>query len=178
MSTLVRLPSIVIILAAQVTAPIEAANASGASVISGGVTSSPQRLSGGDRFATSVAISGEFAADVPVVYVATGLNYPDALSAAPAAAAQGGPLLLTEPGARPDGVLREIERLAPAKIVVVGGVAAVSTVVYGELAQLAPMVRRDSGADRYETSPPLMPAHSRWAAQRLSSAPGRIFATR
>src|SRR5690606_22695181 len=63
------------------------------------VTTTPtpvvDRFSGTDRYMTGVDISKKsFSPGVPVVYVATGLAFPDALAAAPAAAAQGGPLLL------------------------------------------------------------------------------------
>src|SRR5690606_13846055 len=57
-------------------------------------TPSVTRFSGTDRYATAVDISKKsFGAGVPVVYVATGASFPDALAAAPAAAAQNGPLL-------------------------------------------------------------------------------------
>jgi subtilisin family serine protease len=110
------------------------------------------RLAGADRYSTSVAISSSFSPDVPIVYVATGENYPDALSAASAAAVQGGPLLLTDPGYLPGVIRSEINRLRPTQIVVVGGAGAVSDAVYNELATLAPTIRRDSGPDRFSTS--------------------------
>lgn len=116
------------------------------------VTPSVQRLSGADRYATAVSISHQYQSGVPVVYIATGSNFPDALSAAPAAALQGGPLLLTTPTKLPDSVTAEIKRLTPQKIVVVGGTGAVSAAVYSRLSTLAPSIRRDSGADRYATS--------------------------
>jgi len=127
-----------------VTAPAKAAS----TVSSAGF----DRISGPDRYSTAVAISGQYQSGVPVVYVATGTNYPDALSAAPAAAMQDGPLLLTMPTSLPGNVRNEIVRLAPALIVVVGGEAAISPAVYAQLASLAPQIRRDSGADRYATS--------------------------
>jgi putative cell wall-binding protein len=111
-----------------------------------------QRIAGADRYATAVAISSRYPTGVGVVYVATGGNYPDALSAAPAAAAQGGPLLLTATASLPGTVGDEIRRLRPALIVVAGGPNAVSETVYRLLANLAPTIRRDAGADRYETS--------------------------
>src|SRR5690606_35269223 len=55
------------------------------------------RLAGADRFETAIRISERFSPGVPVVYIATGLNYPDALSASALAGAQGGPLLLVQP---------------------------------------------------------------------------------
>lgn len=110
------------------------------------------RVSGADRYATAVAISQRFEAPVDTVYVATGQNFPDALSAAPAAAAAGGPLLLTPTATLPQVVKAEIRRLQPRLIVVAGGAGAVSGAVYTELSGLASEIRRDAGVNRYETS--------------------------
>ncbi|HYI50974.1 MAG TPA: cell wall-binding repeat-containing protein, partial [Microbacterium sp.] len=52
------------------------------------------RWSGPDRYATSAAISAKtFPGTVPVVFIASGQVFPDALSAAPAASRLGGPIL-------------------------------------------------------------------------------------
>ncbi len=115
------------------------------------------RYSGADRYLTGVAISkSSFAPKVPVVYVANGVAFPDALAAAPAAAAQGGPLLLTAAHTLPASVREEIIRLEPKEIVVVGGASVVSASVYSQLSTLpitpAPKIRRDAGADRFATS--------------------------
>ncbi|WP_248150624.1 cell wall-binding repeat-containing protein [Microbacterium aoyamense] len=112
-----------------------------------------ERHAGRDRYATGVEISKEgFGPGVPVVYLATGANYPDALSAAPAAAIEGGPLLLTAPTALPAAVAAELDRLEPDRIVVVGGFGAVSRAVESRLEEYAPVVDRIAGADRYATS--------------------------
>ena len=111
------------------------------------------RLAGSDRFITGVQVSQKAfpTPGVPVVYIASGLDFPDALSAAPAAGAQHGPVLLTMPGAVPDAVLAEVQRLKPAKIVVVGGTAAVADTALNQLKTVAP-VTRIGGVDRYDTS--------------------------
>lgn len=112
----------------------------------------PARLSGVDRYATAVQISkAGFPSTAPVVFIATGTNYPDALSAAPAAAKKGGPLLLTPTNSLPSSVRTEIQRLRPSTIVVVGGVGAISKAVYTSLSTLAPTTIRLWGADRYAT---------------------------
>ena len=116
-------------------------------------TRATTRLSGPDRYSTAVALSkAGYPGTAPVVYLATGTNYPDALAAAPAAALKGGPLLLTDPATLPSAVKAEIQRLTPQRIVVVGGVKAVSTTVFNQVKALAPTVSRLSGADRYETA--------------------------
>lgn len=111
------------------------------------------RVSGDDRYATAVAISHRaFASSAPVVYIASGVTFPDALAAGPAASAQGGPLLLTAPDTLPPVVRDEVERLSPATIVIVGGEGAVSATVEAQLAGIQPHLVRLGGADRYATS--------------------------
>ena len=117
-----------------------------------GFSDGVHRRSGADRYATALAISASFTPGVPVLYIATGANFPDALSAAPAAAAQGGPLLLVPPTGPTSALLTEIRRLAPKRIVVVGGESVVSAKTYNALSSLAPSIRRDAGGDRYSTS--------------------------
>lgn len=113
------------------------------------------RLSGASRYDTAIAIS-QYAypgtPNVPVVYIAGGAGFPDALSAGPAARAEGGPLLLTEATTLPAAVRAELVRLNPDEIVVVGGTGVISAGVEAALAAYAPNVDRVSGASRYLTS--------------------------
>jgi putative cell wall-binding protein len=117
------------------------------------VTAGTQRIAGADRYGTAIQISQQnYASGVPIAYIAAGANYPDALSAASAAALAGGPLLLTSAPSLPSAVSAELVRLQPSKIVVVGGTSAVSDAVLRALRRYAPSVTRESGADRYATS--------------------------
>jgi putative cell wall-binding protein len=112
-----------------------------------------ERVAGADRYAVSVAIADKaypFTADI--VFVATGENYPDALSAGPAAARLGGPLLLTPGQSLPESVRQKIVALDPDTIVVVGGPNAVAESVFDELAALQPDTRRIGGPDRFAVS--------------------------
>ncbi|MCS5719726.1 cell wall-binding repeat-containing protein [Herbiconiux sp. CPCC 205763] len=110
------------------------------------------RITGADRTAVAVAVSEQAYPDgAPVVYVVTGSNFPDALSAGPAAAKEGGPLLLTTGASLAPAVADELHRLHPSKIVVVGGPASVPQSVFAQLNQIA-ATDRVSGADRYEVS--------------------------
>ena len=112
-----------------------------------------ERLAGGDRYATAAAISRRFYASASTVLVATGGGFPDGLSAGPAAARLGGPVLFAARDTLPAATRNEIIRLRPQRIVVVGGAAAISEAVRGQLAALAPQgADRVTGADRYETS--------------------------
>jgi putative cell wall-binding protein len=131
----------------------------------------PTRLAGDNRFDTAVAISSSyFEPGVARVYVANGYGYPDALSAAPAAAHFDAPLLLTEPKSVPAAVLAEIDRLKPAEIVIVGGTGVVTDAVKNTLAALSfdPEVRRIGGLDRYATSRAL--AEDTWDAGEADTA--------
>lgn len=120
------------------------------------------RISGSDRFATSAEVSSAFnsagttTGSGPVVHIASGTNFPDALSASAASAAVGGPLLLTLPGALPSAIRSELMRLKPKAIVVVGGSASISDGVYEQLATLTPTISRVSGGDRFATSRAVM----------------------
>jgi putative cell wall-binding protein len=127
----------------------------------GGVT----RLAGADRYATAASISAAtFPRGVPVAYVATGANYPDALAAIPLAARTSSPLLLTHFSGAPGATTNELTRLAPGRIVVLGGAAAVSESVVAQLrSYTSGTVTRIAGADRYGTA----------AAVASTFAPGR-----
>jgi spore germination protein YaaH len=92
------------------------------------------RVAGANRYDTAAALSrSAFAPGVPVAYVATGASFPDALAGGPAAARNGGPVLLTDPLALPSATATELARLKPAKIVVLGGTASVSASVAAAL---------------------------------------------
>lgn len=111
------------------------------------------RFGGTDRYATAAAISAaSFDPGVSVAYLATGLDFPDALVGGPAAAKNGGPILLTRPDAIPQVVIDELTRLKPARIVLLGSTAVVSEAVAATAATLAPAVSRLGGRDRYATA--------------------------
>lgn len=110
-----------------------------------------KRTEGEDRYATAVSISKAEFTSAPVVFVAAGSDYPDALSAAPVAAKHNGPLLLSDKDSLLPAVAEEIKRLKPTQIVVVGGSGALSDAVLSDLGRIAATVRI-SGSDRYETS--------------------------
>jgi len=110
------------------------------------------RHAGADRYATAAKVSAAtFASGVPVAYLASGRRFADALGGGPAAAAEGGPVLLTAPEALPAVTESELRRLRPARIVLLGGTGAVSGAVEARAATIAP-VTRVAGADRYATA--------------------------
>ncbi|MGZ3586465.1 MAG: cell wall-binding repeat-containing protein [Candidatus Limnocylindrales bacterium] len=124
------------------------------SLLDGYTGGSVTRLSGSDRYATAAAISrATFGAGVPVVYVATGLNFADALAGSAAAAHVGVPVLLVNLGL-PAATATELARLKPGRIVVLGGPGAVPDAVKAKLVPYATSGRVDRvwGSDRYATA--------------------------
>ena len=113
-----------------------------------------QRLYGADRYETAALLSaGEFAAgEASTVFVASGLAFPDALAAGATAGVLGVPVLLTRPDQLPAATAAELRRLAPTKVVIVGGTGAVSSAVATAIKAVVPTVQRAAGADRYATA--------------------------
>jgi putative cell wall-binding protein len=119
-------------------------------------------VTGTNRFETSVEVSRLIYPDgsipaggVPVVYVANGLNYPDALAAGPAAIQAGGVVLLSYPWELPAAVRTELERLDPQRIVVVGDTPSISAAVFAALGDFVDSpadLDRITGSDRFGTS--------------------------
>ena len=87
-------------------------------------------------------------------FVATGESFPDSLAASALAAAQGWPLLLTEPGELTASALATMEEIGVSSAVVLGGTGVVGENVERTLrARLGEgAVDRISGADRYDTA--------------------------
>ncbi|WP_369069954.1 cell wall-binding repeat-containing protein [Kineococcus terrestris] len=118
------------------------------------------RVEGRDRFETSVALSRAFfptpadgAAGPSRVVVATGYDFPDALTGSAAAAHASSPMLLVGRDEVPSVVADELRRLRPERITVVGGAGKVSDAVLRELQGLARNgADRVSGVDRYDTA--------------------------
>lgn len=124
--------------------------------ISDGYSDLIQSVAGDSRYTTAVAASKRAfptPSAVDVVVVATGQEWPDALGGASLAGAVRGPVLLTRRTELTAEVRAEIVRLAPSRVVVLGGTSAVSDRVIEEIrATGVSKVDRISGKDRYETS--------------------------
>lgn len=120
----------------------------------GGKAAGVERISGADRYEASANVSAaSFSPGVAVAYVASGAVFTDALSGAPVAAKSGGPMLLVRATEVPTAIAAELRRLAPKKIVVLGGPNSVSDAVESQLrSYTGGAVERWMGADRYEAS--------------------------
>jgi ell wall binding domain 2 (CWB2)/Fibronectin type III domain/Carboxypeptidase regulatory-like domain len=114
------------------------------------------RLAGLDRFGTAAAISkAEFPnGHAGAVVLARGDEYPDALVAAPLAAAKNAPLLLTVGTSLPAVSKTELQRVLPTggTVYILGGTGAVPASVASELKDLGYQIVRYGGADRFATA--------------------------
>lgn len=108
------------------------------------------RHDGLDRYETAALISGDFES-ADVVYVATGVDYPDALAGAARAGSLDGPVLLVKPDRVPQVTAAELERLGPESIVALGGPVAISEDMVDQLGDYGD-VSRVAGDNRYETA--------------------------
>ncbi|WP_370325193.1 cell wall-binding repeat-containing protein [Euzebya sp.] len=86
------------------------------------------------------------------VVVAAAHAFPDALSAAPLAAALDAPVLLTATAQLSPATAAAIDRLSPSEVVVLGGTAAVSDAVVDVLRGGGRQVERIGGVSRYATA--------------------------
>lgn len=90
------------------------------------------RIAADERTGTAVAISADAFDRATTAYLATGGNFPDGLAGAPAAALDGGPILLVG-DALPQAVIDELRRLGVRRVAILGGAAAVSPQVEADL---------------------------------------------
>lgn len=128
-----------------------------------------ERYWGEDRYSTALETSYQTFLDgsCTTAVIATGQNFPDALSASGLAGAFSGPLLLTKPDELPRGIDDELARLGVNHVYIVGGASAVSSAVENELSDLGYTVDRIAGADRYQTAA--------WVAEEVISEWGLGF---
>ncbi|MFL0246244.1 cell wall-binding repeat-containing protein [Candidatus Clostridium stratigraminis] len=116
-----------------------------------GLNINVNRISGSDRYETSEKVAGELKAklgSITKVTVATGLNFPDALSISPIAANLGMPILLTKTDSLSSQIVQFLSANSITNSYVVGGPGVVSDAVK----RLLPNPIRLGGADRYGTN--------------------------
>lgn len=112
-----------------------------------------QRVGGNNRYDTAARISRThetFKSEVAIL--ATGGDFPDALSAAGLAGVYHAPLLLIGKDAVPTEVKNELARAGTQKVILIGGTGVISSDVADDLDSDGYTVQRIAGADRYETS--------------------------
>jgi hypothetical protein len=112
------------------------------------------RFAGADRYATARRVARTFAPDkIDTVYLASGVNFADAVAAAPSVTSDS-PLILTTPGKLHDEARRFLtnEDREVSSVTILGGTAAISAAVEEEIRELGIDTDRIAGADRYETA--------------------------
>nr|WP_228509110.1 cell wall-binding repeat-containing protein [Herbiconiux sp. VKM Ac-1786] len=113
------------------------------------------QISGPDRFAVSreIALRSFEKSGAPVVFLATGRAYADALAAAPAATASTAPVVLIDGAAQSidQATLDLLTSLRTREVVLVGGPAAITPGIESSLHSRSPgsAVTRYGGADRF-----------------------------
>jgi putative cell wall-binding protein len=140
-----------------------------------GYSRSVERLAGADRFVVSAAVSREaYGPGTEVAYIASGTNFPDALSGSAIAAKENGPVLLVTKDSIPSAVSDELKRLNPGRIVILGGTSAISGTVETALRALHPTTRI-AGADRFVVSAAASQAGFPTGAKTVFIASGVAF---
>jgi putative cell wall-binding protein len=111
------------------------------------------RFAGADRFDTAALIASAIDDATPTAVLARADIYPDALTGAFAAAANGeGPLLLTRSDSVPPRTMQALETENVDEVILLGGTAAISAAVEAQLRAAGYTVSRLQGATRYETA--------------------------
>jgi len=136
-----------------VSAPVEAALDS----LLGGAN--VDRIDGATRYETARKIASRVVDELGAGYdgtafVATGVNFPDALGASPLAASQGWPIYLVNPVVGADTALvNAMKGDGVAKVLVLGGRVAIPDVIKNDLTTKVPCTtQRLEGLDRYQTA--------------------------
>lgn len=106
-----------------------------------------ERIGGKDRYETSALIAAQMG-KCGEVAVATGLNFPDALSISPIATSRGMPILLTEKEHLPESIRAYLAGKKLDRTYVIGGNAVIEE---GQLDEFTNPIRL-AGKDRYETN--------------------------
>jgi putative cell wall-binding protein len=93
------------------------------------------RIAGDDRYETSALVAEDLPSSATVVFVATGVNFPDALAAAPFVGFFDGPTILVPPsGPLPDSTIEALQSFSSLEQVVgIGGTGALSDDVLEEI---------------------------------------------
>ena len=108
------------------------------------------RISGRDRYETSAELSNKSFNQSDTVILTSGEDFPDGLTGSVLASTLEAPLLITAKNKLPEAIEKEIERLKPNTIYILGGKAAISQSVEDSLNNYK--ITRISGKGRIETA--------------------------
>lgn len=110
------------------------------------------KISGENGYETAALLSEAVWDSAETVVLATGEGFADALSGAPLAYQEGGPLLFTEKNELNASTKAEIERLGATNAIILGSEPVISDAQLAELARMGVETERIGGANRYETA--------------------------
>ena len=110
------------------------------------------RMGGGDRYGTSLAVFMRKPQVGQPLFVVTGQDFPDALAAGAAAGKVGGDLILVKDANFSNGLRYYINKASPSKIWIIGGNGVVGDAVERELRTFGKPVQRVFGDNRYLTA--------------------------
>ncbi|WP_180378938.1 InlB B-repeat-containing protein [Bifidobacterium adolescentis] len=134
-----------------------------------------RRLSGATRYDTMERIVGAGGwRSGGTVIVASGGNYPDALAASGLAGVLDAPIVLTDGNTLSVQASARLTSLAPSRIIVAGGRAAVSDGVVAALRGICPDVERVAGETRVDTSLELYRKGSGWGSTAILATSGNF----
>lgn len=124
------------------------------SLVSPAMATELMRISGSDRYGTSIATSQVLwkAGSCTMAIVVTGENWPDALSAGPLAACYNAPVYLVRKYSLPTGLVTEMKRVGVRNVTILGSTAAVGSSVETALRGQGFTITRIYGSDRYATA--------------------------
>lgn len=142
------------------------------------------RLAGPDRYATAADLAraaaqhGSDGGTPETVIVVRGDTFADALTAGPAAFAEGNPVLLTHRDRLADATKTVLDELTPSRALILGGTAAVDDGPVTALRDRGVSVERIAGGDRAATAAAMADhlAAGGWPADRAVLARGDDFA--
>lgn len=113
-----------------------------------------ERIYGNTRYETSYKLFDKGWSTSDTVILASGVDYPDALTATPLAGKYNAPILLsrnTTLDAQPELKSTLIDK-GVKNVIIIGGQTAIPQIIQDQISSLGINVRRIGGSDRYETS--------------------------
>lgn len=120
---------------------------------------STNRISGSDRYKTSVEISKASYSQSKTIILASGEGFADALAGGQLSIAADAPILLTKAKILDSSVIAEIQRLGAEEVIILGGEKTISNAVKDSVKANSPKVTtvtRIGGKNRYETAKKIM----------------------
>jgi putative cell wall-binding protein len=158
----------------QIIGGPNAVSAGVAQTLTNRTTATVTRIGGNDRYATAANLmESTVGSAATTVFLVSGHSFADALGAGAVAANENAAMLLTEPNQLPAATRAALAKLAPQRIVIVGGKAAISDEVMTAAREFGQVVRV-GGSDRYATSAILAARFA--SATSLVAVTGKDFA--